>query len=333
MTTTPEAGTGAGAHRQPSPPLPQEEQGLARALARRCRGRTVVLGRASAALRERLASGGIDAHVRAIGDPPNELAAGRFFDTVLVVDALEHLDPEVRSTALRRAYAAVSQRGQLLVCVPHGGNASGAGARSFERAELTSLLEQIDQPKMYKDQPFGWLFFGIEREPAIDHTVADRYRVMASLCRGRVLELGCGAGHLSAEIARRGLRVLGVDLSARKIERARARYPGIEFLERDILEMPADAVHDTVVLAEVLEHVPGHVGDRMLALAWALVAPRGRLVVSVPHEDLVPHRNHVREFTVASLRECLASFGAATVETRQPFKWLLLYVDKPAAAG
>ncbi|HEU4419682.1 MAG TPA: class I SAM-dependent methyltransferase [Planctomycetota bacterium] len=333
MSTTPGAGTGAGAHHLPSPPLPQEELGLARALARRCRGRTVVLGRASAALRDRLASAGIDAHVRAIGDPPNEPAAGAPFDTVLVVDALEHVEPEARSSALARAYAAVGQRGQLLVCVPHGGNARGPGARSFERAELKSLLEQIDQPRMYKDQPFGWLFFGIEREAAIDHAVADRCRVIASLCRGRVLELGCGAGHLSAEIARRGLRVLGVDLSARKIERARARYPGIEFLEQDILEMPADAVHDTVVLAEVLEHVPAAVGDRMLALAWAMVAPGGRLVVSVPNEDLVPHRNHVREFTVASLRDCLAAFGAATVETRQPFKWLLMYVDKAAAAG
>jgi 2-polyprenyl-3-methyl-5-hydroxy-6-metoxy-1,4-benzoquinol methylase len=334
MTTTPEAGTGAGAHREPSPPLlPQEEQGLVRALARRCRGRTVVLGRASAALRERLASGGIDADVRAIGDPPDELAARESFDTVLVVDALEHLEPEAQSPALRRAYAAVGQRGQLLVCVRHGGNTPGAGARSFERAELASLLEQIDQPKMYKDQPFGWLLFGIEREPAIDHTVLDRYRVMASLCRGRVLELGCGAGHLSAEIARRGLRVLGVDLSGRKIERARARYPGIEFRRQDILAMPADAAWDTVVLAEVLEHVPGHVGDRMLALAWALVAPGGRLVVSVPNEDLVPHPNHVRQFTVASLRGCLAAFGAATVETRQPFKWLLLHVDKTAAVG
>jgi SAM-dependent methyltransferase len=233
--------------------------------------------------------------------------------------------------ALRRAFAAVGQRGQLLVCVPHGGNTPGPGARSFERAELTSLLEQIDLPKMYKDQPFGWLFFGIEREPAIDHVVADRYRVMASLCRGRVLELGCGAGHLCAEIARAGLRVLGVDLSARKIERARRRYPGIEFRTQDILEMPADAAYDTVVLAEVLEHVPAAVGDRMLARAWSMTAPGGRLVVSVPNEDLVPHRNHVREFTVASLRQCLAPFGAATVETRQPFRWLLLYVDKVAA--
>jgi 2-polyprenyl-3-methyl-5-hydroxy-6-metoxy-1,4-benzoquinol methylase len=329
---TPAAGTGPAAG-QPTPASPSlEGPQLARALARRCRGRTLVLGRVPAALRERLASGGIDVDVRAIGDTPDE-PASHPFDTVLVVDALEHVEPAARATALRRAFAAVGQCGQLLVCVPHGGNEPGRGARSFERGELKSLLKQIDHPKMYKDQPFGWLFFGIEREAAIEHTDADRYRVIASLCRGRVLELGCGAGHLSAEINRSGLRVLGVDRSAGKIESARRRYPEIEFRRQDILEMPSDAAHDTVVLAEVLEHVPGDVGDRMLARAWALVAPGGRLVVSVPNEDCVPHRNHVREFTVASLRECLAPLGAATVETRQPFKWLLMYVDKAAAAG
>lgn len=322
-------GAGTRASRPPPVSMALAEQELARALARRCRGRTVVLGRVSAALRERLAKGGIDAEVRSI---ENEPASGPF-DTVLVVDALEHLEPAARPAALRRAFAAVGSRGQMLVCVPHGGGASCAGERSFARAELTSLLEQIDQPRMYKDQPFGWLFFGIEREPAVDHTVAERYRVIASLCSGRVLELGCGAGHLCAEIARGNLCVLGIDLSARKIERARRLHPEIEFRNQDILEMPCDAVHDTVVLAEVLEHVHGDVGDRMLARAWALVAPGGRLVVSVPNEDCVPHRNHVREFTVSSLRECLAPFGEATVETRQPFKWLLMCVDKPVAAG
>ena len=69
----------------------------------------------------------------------------------------------------------------------------------------------------------------------------------------------------------------------------------------DILEFPVRQEYDTVILAEVIEHVPAEIGDRMLSKAWEQVGPRGRLIVSVPNEDLVRHRNHLQEFTQADL--------------------------------
>ncbi|GMA16404.1 methyltransferase domain-containing protein [Deinococcus metallilatus] len=44
-----------------------------------------------------------------------------------------------------------------------------------------------------------------------------------------VLDLGCGTGELSAQIARSGARVTGVDASADMIAGARARHPGVTF--------------------------------------------------------------------------------------------------------
>jgi trans-aconitate methyltransferase len=44
----------------------------------------------------------------------------------------------------------------------------------------------------------------------------------------RVLDLGCGSGELTAQIAARGAQVVGVDSSAEMLERARVRFPDLD---------------------------------------------------------------------------------------------------------
>ena len=130
-------------------------------------------------------------------------------------------------------------------------------------------------------------------------------------------------------IAARGLEVVGVDLSGEKIRRARAEHPDITFLESDIraLSLP-DASYDTVVIAEVLEHVGEEAGAGILERARRLLGPRGRLILSVPNEDCVPHPHHVRQFDRKSLKRLLLPLGKPRLVTAQPYKWLLGYVDR-----
>ncbi len=45
----------------------------------------------------------------------------------------------------------------------------------------------------------------------------------------RILDLGCGTGHLTHAIAERGAEVLGLDASAEMISAARQAYPGLAF--------------------------------------------------------------------------------------------------------
>ena len=118
-------------------------------------------------------------------------------------------------------------------------------------------------------------------------------------------------------------------MSEEKIRRARKEHPGIPFMACDILglSLPPESF-DTVVLAEVLEHVPEKDGDAMLDKAWSLLRAGGRLIVSVPNEDCVPHPHHVRLFDRRSLRKLLASFGKPRLIADQPYKWLLMIVRK-----
>jgi 2-polyprenyl-3-methyl-5-hydroxy-6-metoxy-1,4-benzoquinol methylase len=314
---------------------------LARAVGRRCRGRTLVLGREFPDLMERLDSQGIGAVSRPIAElPAHDRASGASlewadagaeasFDTVVLYGAVEYASREGAPGLLQRVWDLMGRRGRLLVCVPHGDHVPDpAVRRRFTRRGLKQLMKTIDQPKILTDQPYRWLLMYVDSEPGVNRAADERYRTVAALCRGRVLELGCGPGHLCRKIAEAGLNVTGVDRNAAKIAKARRLHPGIDFEQADILKLSLEERYDTVLLAEVLEHVPEEIGDRMLSTAWELVAPGGRLIVSVPNEDCVRHANHVREFAERDLRDLLVRWGQPQIVADQPFKWLLGYVDR-----
>ena len=51
----------------------------------------------------------------------------------------------------------------------------------------------------------------------------------------RILDVGCGTGHLTAEIAEHGATVHGVDASAEMIDSAREQYPDRSVEQADAL--------------------------------------------------------------------------------------------------
>ena len=74
----------------------------------------------------------------------------------------------------------------------------------------------------------------------------------------RILDLGCGTGHLTAEIAASGAEVVGMDNSAEMLETARAEHPDLRFVRGDAqefalgapldVEEPLDAVFSNATL-------------------------------------------------------------------------------------
>jgi demethylmenaquinone methyltransferase/2-methoxy-6-polyprenyl-1,4-benzoquinol methylase len=60
---------------------------------------------------------------------------------------------------------------------------------------------------------------------------------------GSALDVACGSGKLTAELARRASskgKVVGLDFSVAMLEVARRDHPGIEFVEGDALNLPFD---------------------------------------------------------------------------------------------
>jgi trans-aconitate methyltransferase len=68
----------------------------------------------------------------------------------------------------------------------------------------------------------------------------------------RILDLGCGTGHLTAAIAGAGAAVAGLDPSADMLQQARAAYPWLEFVQGDARDFafaePLGAVFSNAVL-------------------------------------------------------------------------------------
>ncbi len=60
----------------------------------------------------------------------------------------------------------------------------------------------------------------------------------------RILDLGCGPGHLTQKIAERGAQVVGLDASTEMIGQARQNYPQLRFVLQDAAAMDFESEFD-----------------------------------------------------------------------------------------
>jgi 2-polyprenyl-3-methyl-5-hydroxy-6-metoxy-1,4-benzoquinol methylase len=105
----------------------------------------------------------------------------------------------------------------------------------------------------------------------------------------RILDLGCGQGFFSRELARHGAQVTAIDLSERLLQLARRREDqegrlGIEYLQlnaADIASHLPPEGFDIVVACMSLQDMADVSG--VLRGAFSLVHPTGRMIFSVPH--------------------------------------------------
>lgn len=98
----------------------------------------------------------------------------------------------------------------------------------------------------------------------------------------RILDLGCGTGHLTAELAtavgEEG-RVLGIDQSAEMIDEARVEYPDLEFVRADAREFAAEEVFDAVFSNAALHWISDQ--GAVTAAVADLLRPGGRFVAEL----------------------------------------------------
>jgi SAM-dependent methyltransferase len=97
--------------------------------------------------------------------------------------------------------------------------------------------------------------------------------------RTSVLDAGCGTGRVAAELARRGLDTVGVDLDPAMLERARSRAPELEWVLGDIAEVDLGRRFDVVVMAgNVMIFLEPGTEDRVVANLARHLSPGGVLV-------------------------------------------------------
>lgn len=172
--------------------------------------------------------------------------------------------------------------------------------------ELDELGLTYEHPDAYKRFFYGTRFRAVL--DALDPQAGEE-----------ILEVGCGSGYYTRELARLGARVTATEIAPSALAQARRNAGDVaEFRIEDAQRLSfAPASFDKVLLSEVIEHVPEP--ERAVAEAARVLRPGGVLAVSTPSR-LSPlnlayglkrrvrayaFNEHLHEFTPGSFRRLL----------------------------
>jgi demethylmenaquinone methyltransferase/2-methoxy-6-polyprenyl-1,4-benzoquinol methylase len=141
---------------------------------------------------------------------------------------------------------------------------------------------------------------------------------------GSALDVACGSGKLTAELARlvggQG-RTVGLDFSAQMLEVARSDHPGIEFVEGDALNLPfEDASFDVATIAFGLRNL----ANPVRGLVEMLRVVRRRAVVL---EFVRPPQGPVGSAYRLYLKTLLPAIGGAVSGQPSAYRYLSDTVD------
>jgi trans-aconitate 2-methyltransferase len=95
----------------------------------------------------------------------------------------------------------------------------------------------------------------------------------------RILDLGCGTGHLTAQLADAGAEVVGIDSAPAMIEQARRTHPRPRFEVADARDFTFPEPFDAIVSNAVLHWVRDP--ERVIACVRRALRPGGRFVAEL----------------------------------------------------
>ena len=128
----------------------------------------------------------------------------------------------------------------------------------------------------------------------------------------RILDLGCGTGHLTSLIAESGAEVVGVDSSEDMVGVASANYPHIRFEVADARSLPFKDEFNAVFSNAVLHWVRPR--EAVVDSVWHALKPGGRFVAEFGGE------NNIRTIMTA-VGEALDALEQDGTEVNRPDKY------------
>lgn len=128
-----------------------------------------------------------------------------------------------------------------------------------------------------------------------------------------MLDIGCGIGGIVGALDRLGnLRLTGSEIYLSGLRYARARLPGVSFIQLDATRIPFEEAFDIIGAFDVLEHIDAD--EQVMRSVHTALRPGGLFLITVPQypwmwshlDDLVHHK---RRYTLDELTGKLTRAG------------------------
>jgi SAM-dependent methyltransferase len=174
-------------------------------------------------------------------------------------------------------------------------------------------------------------FDELSRKP-FDCALLDAFAA-ASAGGGKVLDVGCGPGHVARYLSQRGVDAAGLDLSPATVDLARRLNPDLKFSTGDMraLDIPPSMLSGLVAFYSII-HIPRMEVPLVLGEFHRVLDPDGRLLLSVHGGTGVVHRDEFLgeavpfEATLFSLGEIVslvesAGFWVDEARQRRPYEF------------
>ena len=147
----------------------------------------------------------------------------------------------------------------------------------------------------------------------------------------RIIDVGCGPGHLMAALREHGAEVFGVDISREALRASRDKGLPVEHFDLTAPGVPLPgAPYDLAISCEVAEHLEERFAD-LFVEKLTCAAPRVFLTAAAPDASVGPGLHHVNEQPQSYWAEKMAARGfhldeAATASLRR-------HLDRPEVIG
>jgi putative AdoMet-dependent methyltransferase len=143
---------------------------------------------------------------------------------------------------------------------------------NFDRWALT-----YDEDMQKADESDDWMFGCYYR--ILDKVV--EYCELETYENPLVLDIGAGTGNLSAKFLEKGLTVTAIDPSLKMRETCKGKYPNLEVLAGDFLNVPLQSQSiDIIVSSYAFHHLTHDEKETSISPMEKLLKPKGRIVIA-----------------------------------------------------